>query len=213
MEAATRPPVGGRVSATNVTLGQLVRGAYGIQESQILGKPDWFDSARWDIEAQADGEIGTEQMQVMLQSLLTERFRLELQRGTTEVPVLALVVARNGHKLKSHPGECLTPPAGTCGGFRASNGRIQGDGVSMEPLAARLSRSLAETVQDRTGIAGAFDLTLEWTPDGPNAAPQPGADAPSIFTAVQEQLGLRLESQRGSVETYTVLRAERPTAN
>jgi uncharacterized protein (TIGR03435 family) len=110
--------------------------------------------------------------------------------------------------MKPNETPCAAATPEMCSMMRASNGLIEGEWVSMEMLATRLTRSLSQPVLDKTGISGRFDFKLEWTPDGADAG-----DKPSVFTAIQEQLGLRLESQRGPVDTFVVDRVEKPTSN
>jgi uncharacterized protein (TIGR03435 family) len=208
--SSINPKPGGRYSATNVTVFQLVRSSFGVQDFQIADAPDWFYSLRYDIEAKAVDEATTpDRLQAMVQTLLKERFRLSYRRETREGRVLALVVTKNSHKLKPVSGECVPAPAGgSCGSFRASNGRIEGPQVTMTQFAARLTRSLGQNVVDKSGLAGTFDLTLEWTPETDEQG-----DAPTVYTAIQEQLGLRLESSRGPVDTFVVEHVEKPTDN
>ena len=203
---------GSRFSSTNVTLMQMVRTAYGVQEFQVTGHPGWFESERFDIEAKIGVDAKEGDWQLMFQSLLADRFKLALHRESRETSVLALVVSRSGAKLTpADPSKCSTAP-NTCG-FRASPSEIIGGGVSMAQLATRLSRSLGRTVIDKTGITGNFDLTLKWTHEQ-NVPLGPGASAsPEIFAAIQDQLGLRLDSTRAPVEMLVIDHVERPSAN
>jgi uncharacterized protein (TIGR03435 family) len=213
-------PSKGRFSATNVTLMQLVRFAFQIQEFQVSGQPSWFTTERYDIEAKAPPDVSAEQAEVwqrMLQRLLADRFRLTYRIEQRDQSVFELVVSRGGHKLTQvQPSNCATSVPGECG-FLASAGRIRGSQVSMDALATRLSRSIARTVVNKTGVDGVFNLLLEWMPDSQLALrpDQPGPDpgGPSIFTALQEQLGLRLESANGSIPVYVIDRVERPSEN
>ena len=219
--SAVIPRPGGGLTATNVNLIQRLRFGFQSQEYQIAGQPNWATTRRYDIEARAGGnaaELPTDAWQPMLQNLLADRFKLAFHREQREVPIFELVVARNGHKLqKASLDDCVAPPAGPCGTFRASSQQIIGDRVSMDAFATRLSRSLGRTVTNETGIDGAFNLTLQWTPDAqltpqPDAPTQNGA-GPSIFTAMQEQLGLRLESAKGRTEVLVIDRVELPSDN
>jgi uncharacterized protein (TIGR03435 family) len=202
---------GDRFSSTNVTLSQMVRTAYGVQEFQIAGQPGWFDSERFDIEAKIGPDAKPGDWQLMFQSLLADRFKLVLHRELKEVSAFALVVAKSGSKLKlADPNKCSQATA--CG-FRASRSEIIGTKVTMDDLARRLSRSLGRMVIDKTDLKGNFDLTLQWTPEQ-NVPLGPGATAsPEIFAAIQDQLGLRLESTRAPVETLVIDHAERPSEN
>jgi uncharacterized protein (TIGR03435 family) len=131
---------------------------------------------------------------------------------------LRLVVSTARHKLqRATPDNCNAPPAGLCGTFRASSNQIIGDQVSMEAFATRLSRSLGRTVIDKTKLDGIYNLLLQWTPDAQlslqsDAPPHDGA-GPSIFTAMQQHLGLRLQSARGQVEVLVIDHVQRPSEN
>ena len=202
--------LGQRYTATNVTVVQLLRNAYGVQEFQIAGGPSWVGIDRFDIDATMAPGSKPGDWQPMLQTLLAERFKLTLRREPRQAPIYALVVAKNGHKLKpGDPAKC--PNTGGCG-FNASPTQIVGESVSMAQLAARLSRSIGIHVVDNTGVTGLFDLKLEWTIEDQFVGR--GATAsPTIFPAIQEQLGLRLESTRGPVDTLVIDRIEKPTEN
>lgn len=202
--------LGNRYIATNVTVIQMLRNAYGIQEFQIAGGPRWAGVDRFDIDATMAPGSKPGDWQPMLQTLLAERFKLTFHREPRQAPVYSLVVAKSGHKLT--PGDPKTcPNTGGCG-FNASPTQIVGESVSMTQLAARLSRSIGIHVVDNTGLNGLFDLKLEWTIEDQFVGR--GASAsPTIFPAIQEQLGLRLESTRGPVETLVIDRVEQPTEN
>lgn len=202
--------LGTRYTATNVTVVQLLRNAYGIQEFQIAGGPSWAGIDRFDIDATMAPGSKPGDWQPMLQTLLAERFRLTFHREQRQTSIYSLVVAKNGHKLTpGDPAKC--PNTGGCG-FNASPTQIVGESVSMGQLAARLSRSIGVHVVDNTGLKGLFDLKVEWTVEDQFVGR--GASAsPTIFPAIQEQLGLRLESTRGAVETVVIDRVEKPTEN
>ena len=202
--------LGSRYTATNVTVIQLLRNAYGIQEFQIAGGPSWVGIDRFDIDATMAPGGKPGDWQPMLQTLLADRFKLTFHREPRQASIYSLVVAKNGHKLTpGDPAKC--PNAGGCG-FNASPTQIVGESVSMAQLAARLSRSIGIHVVDNTGLNGLFDLKLEWTVEDQFVGR--GASAsPTIFPAIQEQLGLRLESTRGPVETLVIDRVEKPTEN
>lgn len=243
---------GGRFNAVNIPLVILIRSAYRLQDSQLVGYPEWVETARYDITAKADRDLprpnpdGPPSTQMlMLQSLLEERFKLKVHRETRDQPVYALMAAQSPARLgpnitKSNvdcqawrgadakgapppdpmkPGE--RPQCGTHMGF----GQIRGGARPMTLLASMLAQVVRRNVIDRTGLIGAFDFDLRWTPDTLPARP-PGTPAdqpirlngieidpngPSIFTAVQEQLGLKLEATRGPVDVLVVDHVERPT--
>jgi uncharacterized protein (TIGR03435 family) len=196
-------PNGGRFTATSMALKTLLGVAYDVREFQISGGPAWITSERFDIAATSDKPgATTRDVVMMLQTLLTERFKLALHRETRDSQVYGLVVADGGLKLKETPdGKELSLDGG--------GGRAIGTKVTMGLLSQFLSQQLARTVLDRTGVTGAYDLTLTWTPVDTN----PDNPGPSIFTAVEEQLGLKLQSQRGPVEFIVIDGVERPTPN
>jgi len=173
----------------------------------------------------------------MLQSLLADRFQLKLTRGTKDMPAYALVVAKNGAKLQAakpvdtQP-DALSGPGGHPHGpmMRMGRGEVTGQGVGLSFLASMLSQQLGRTVLDQTGLKGNYDFTLKWTPEQgggmmmagpgpggggppPDGAPPPDASGPSIFTALQEQLGLRLEPTKAPAEVLTIDHVERPSEN
>jgi uncharacterized protein (TIGR03435 family) len=204
---------GNRFSSTNVTISQLVRVAYGVQEFQIAGQPGWFDTDRFDVEARAAQDLKPEDWQPMLQNLLADRFKFAFHRERREAQTLVLVVAKNGPKLtRADSSKCDPAQPNSCGNFRASPTEIIGERVSMTQLATRLSRSIGRMVSDQTGLAGIFDLKLEWTRE--DAFNEPGASAsPAIFAALQDQLGLKLESKKEPVDTLVIDHVEKPSDN
>jgi uncharacterized protein (TIGR03435 family) len=237
-----RPGPGGGVSITNMTLKEMIVLAWRVQPFQISGGPPWLDSVHYDVTAKPEAKPQQAEIPLMLQSLLEDRFQLALHRETKELPVYALVVARKDGKLgpsftESTEGGC-TPfdpskppppikpgerPTLGCGGMMMGPGRLTAVGVPVANLVPGLSRLLGRTVVDKTGLAGKFDINLEWSPDDPAVqmplppgVPPPApavAGGPSIFTAFQEQLGLKLESQKGPVEILVIERAEKPSEN
>jgi bla regulator protein BlaR1 len=243
---------GGRFVAENVTPKFLLEEAYGVKDSQILGAPGWLDSERYDVEAKAEDSSADDkqkpgpeeqrtQLRLMLQSMLADRFKLTLHHETKELPVYALVVAKNGpklHETADTPGDSAPPgPMGPPGGttprgriMMNGRGELTVNGVALARFADVLSRQIGHIVVDKTGLTGNYDFTLKWTPDeGPgmmpggaggggdgrprDAAPPPDASGPTIFTALQEQLGLKLESQKGPVDSLVIDHVERPSEN
>ena len=223
--------------AANVTVNRLIQVAYGIKGFQVAGGPGWSGSDFFDITAKPPGPSKSDQLNLMLQSLLAERFQLVIKRGTREMPVYALVVARNGPKFKeadetapnlidvgrqgAADGVRPRPPA-----MRIRRGLLVAQEAVMPMLAFQLSNFLGRTVLDKTGLTGKYDLKLEWAPDEnqvamfqamgvPEGYGAPPADplGPSLFSALQEQLGLRLDSQQGPVEIFVIERIERPSPN
>jgi uncharacterized protein (TIGR03435 family) len=191
--------------ASNVTAMQLIRALYGFQDFQIIGLPGWANADRFDITARTPSGTTLDTARMMAQMLMAERFRLRTHRERKEGNVLALVVARGGLKISPAAPTRCDPPS-RCG-MNATPTRIESTGQSMEQLATRLSRSMAQNVVNRTGVEGIFDFTLEWTQEEQFRA---GASS-TIFTSLTDQLGLRLESQRAEVEVLVVDQIERPS--
>jgi uncharacterized protein (TIGR03435 family) len=232
---------GGRFTATNNTVRALILNAYGIQIPSLLqGGPGWIDSARYDVDARAGANAipaGTsnrilwEKTRLMLQTLLADRFKLSIRRATKEMPAYQLVVAKNGAKLEKSDRDCDASVT-ACHGFSGNPTRLSGSGVDMYDLALILSSYSDRPVIDRTGIQGLFDIKLQWNPfaarpqasaadDVPRSpaaeareGPRPDfASLPTLFDALERQLGLRLESHKGPVEIYVIDRVERPAEN
>jgi uncharacterized protein (TIGR03435 family) len=201
---------GRRVTGTASTLLDLITTAYGVKYEQVSGGPGWVDSDHYDIDAKAEGEgtLTKEQARQMLQTLLAERFQLKIHRETKEVPVYALVVGRNGPKLKETsadaPGNNFVRGSGAGLHMEATRG-------TMEQLARQLSNTAGRPVVDKTGLTGYYAYTLDWIPA--SRTPEPDSDTPSMLTAIQEQLGLKLERARGPIEMLLVDHAEKPSEN
>ena len=203
---------GGRLDLGGVTVKMLIEQAYRVSGYRIYGGPSWLDSARFSIVAKAAGEAANltlDDMRPMLQTLLEDRFQLVVHREEKELPLFRLVVSKNGPKFKGSTASGLPQS-------RMGRGRIADDKASLDTLAAQLGQQLGRFVANQTGLAGNFDFHMEWTPDpgenegGDSDSPRAGADGPSIFTALQEQLGLKLESGRGPVEVIVIDRLLKP---
>ena len=224
-----------RLTITNYPLRVLILRAYELQPFQIVGGPAWLDSDRWDILAKAPDNAPPAAARLMIQRLLEERFKLVARIETRELPIYALVPAqgdgRLGPRLRRRNLDCdaleaargrgngQSPVAGAtqpppCGAGGGSPGVLFGRGWTMERLARGLSGEAGRAVEDRTGLSGWFDFDLEFTPTfgSPDASALP-SERPSLFTALQEQLGLKLEPRRGPVEVFVIESAERPTEN
>jgi uncharacterized protein (TIGR03435 family) len=230
---------GGGLRTTGTTLKFLLTFAYDVRDFQISGGPSWINSDRFDILAKTERAAGSdstpvdprtmsdaqmktmqEQMRARLQALLAERFQLTLHRETKEQTVYALVVGKNGSKLPESDGKQSEGRRMMMG-----RGQVNGHGVPLSMLANVLSNQVGRPVIDRTGLTGNFDIKLEWTPDpgqagpfgplppGVDAPPPPDPNGPSLFTALGEQLGLRLESQKGPVEVLVIDKVEKPSEN
>ena len=214
---------GGGLTATGVTLKMLIGFAYGVFAYQLSGGPAWIGTERWDIEARTDGVQGRlprAQSDALLRALIEDRFQLKARRETKEMLFYALAAAKNLWILKAHSGSSEPSEA------RFGRGSATFSDFSMGRLAAYLAMQLGRPVIDRTGIHGSYDFSLEWTPapgeGGPEAiglparaeiSPPADSNGPSIFTALEEQLWLKLEPQKGPVDIIVIDHVERPSEN
>jgi uncharacterized protein (TIGR03435 family) len=220
---------GGQFVVTNTTLDALVRGVFEVQRHELVlgdGVPSWFASQRWDIVGKGppitDEAAQRPLLRTMMQNLLIERFKLVTRREARDTPVYALVLAhadrRPGPQMRPSSADCAallsafratgarqTPDSPVCG-LRNLRTRLWGTGVPLTELVRILSLRSGRPVVDATGLTGAFDLDVKFTPDDA-ADPAGGA---SLFTAVQEQLGLRLEPRRAPVNVLVIDSVERP---
>jgi uncharacterized protein (TIGR03435 family) len=189
-------------TATGFTLKRLVMQAFNLQDFQVTGGPPWFDKERWDLTGKAPDGINTkpEVLRGMLQTLLADRFHLTTHLASKQMTVLALYVNKGGSKLKQSapdsPNSIMT-----------ARGHLAGKNQSVADMARMIAGQLGEQVVDKTRLTGRFDYDLTWEPD-----PAKG-DGPSIYTAAQEQLGLKFEPEKAPVEILVVDRADRPTDN
>lgn len=246
---------GGRYMASGVNAKMLIMQAYDVRDYQISGGPGWLASDRYDVNAKAETpNLDRETMKVLLQSLLAERFKLQVHRETKELPIYALVVGKGEPRLRKSEDQPelknsdtppKAPPAGQPttldravvqgpGGsipksammFRMGRGQLSAQRSTLAALAMQLASTLGRPVVDKTGLTGYYDFDLQWTPDETqggvgmfgekmpaDSAPAGESTGPSIFTALQEQLGLKLESQKGPVEILVIERIEKPTEN
>ncbi len=187
----------GLLTYTNFTLRRLISNAYEVTEGQIVG-PAWISDNLYHIHARLPAGGNKSDVPAMLQAMLAERFKLVVEREKKKMPVYALVIAKGGHKMK--------PVVNSDGGYGGGIRRIDGRGVTMATLAKLLSSRVTDRpVVDSTGLSEKFAFRLEW-------APEP--DDPSVYLAVQEQLGLRLDPRRMLIQVITVTHADRnPTEN
>ena len=239
---------GGRYTAINNRARELIMRAYNLQDQQLIGAPDWISSERFDIVAKAESEFdppesrdAPTQVQLMIRSLLADRFKLKVHREPREVDVYALVPMRQDGRL----GPELKPSTADCEAIRAARrkgdpppeppkpgerlqcgawvgaGELNAGGQPLLELVSLLASTVGRSVVDRTGLKGTYDIHLKWTPDFVRQRP-PGEtvringiefdpSGPSIFTALQEQLGLKLESERGIVDALVIDHIERPS--
>jgi uncharacterized protein (TIGR03435 family) len=199
---------GGRLSTTNTPLKMLIGYAYDAN-NRIMGGPNWLDSATFNIEAKADsatpfpsGPDGEARMRLMLQSLLSERFKLSVHWDNKDEQIYELVIAKGGPKLKEPDATAKTPR------MQVASGHFIGTSEPLSLLARNLSQRLGRSVVDKTGLTGNYDFELTYTPDpGQNGVVgQPVADpnSPSIFVALEEQLGLKLQATKARVQVLVI---------
>jgi uncharacterized protein (TIGR03435 family) len=210
-----------------VTLRVLLRSAYQLPMS---GGPDWLSTDRFDLETKPSGHPTDAQRPLMWRKLLADRFNLIVHIDARLAPVYAVVLARSDGTLgpQIRPSVCAgkdsapipgpldpkQPPPLPCGALRSRPGTLVARWVTMAELATQmLSLMLGHKVVDRTGLMGRYDLNAEWTPAPGPPGPQAFGVGPATFTAIEEQLGLKLESEQGSVDTLVIDRAERPITN
>lgn len=226
----------GRFQVANLTLRRLIVVAYKVKDFQLSGGPGWISSERYDIDAKTDGANGADAMLLMLQTLLEDRFRLRVHHETRVGAVYELTIAKNGSKLdqancvpfdpNNLPKQTALSPSerrSQCGGISRRVGELDGDGMTIEDasgpafqsLAGQFSLILDRPVINRTGLSGLFEVHLRWNSDSEvNRGTSPDSPAgPSIFTAVQEQLGLKLEAGKGPVDSLVIDSVERASEN
>lgn len=222
------------VTVRNAALLMIIRGAYGMFTSldeKFIGVPDWAKTTKYDIDAKVDPSdldrlhsLTRAERDAMLQGLLADRFQLRVHSEMREQAIYALTFAKGGSKLRrAKPGDSYDkglkdPDNGVTGaGVVIRTPRsIAAQAITVSNLVVMLTQIVGRTVEDRTGLAGNYDLTLNWTPDALTSSDSaaPGNDnGPSIFTALQEQLGLKLESTKGPVPVLVIDHVERPTEN
>jgi uncharacterized protein (TIGR03435 family) len=216
---------GGRVSMGGVTVKALIQQAYGVREFQIVGGPSWIGSDRYDITAKPEGATDQDHVKLMLQTLLKQRFELQFHRETKELPTYALVIGKGGAKFLATKhaqmeGDGSDKPKGTRMRMMG-RGKFEIEGAPLAALANQLGQVLGQSVIDKTELAGNYDFSLEFTPDenGPGMMREPGGERPpategvSIFTALQDQLGLKLEATKGPVEILVIDGVQKASEN
>ena len=222
---------GGGMNMVNASVKQLITFAYDVRESQLVSGPNWLESQRYDIIAKpppAEGptdprqmtndqrETLQRQMRERVRNLLADRFQLTIHKETKDIPIYALVLGKNGSKIQPSKEQ-----QGPRHGMQVRRGQMNAEGATLQMLANALSNITGRPVIDRTGLKGNFDFKFEWTPENgaltPGAPGEPGSQVdlsgPTIFTAVQDQLGLKLESEKGPVEMIVIDRLEKASAN
>jgi uncharacterized protein (TIGR03435 family) len=199
------------VRYSNATLKLLIAIAYRLDSRLIQGGPAWLDEQPYDLAARLPAGTSKDLVPSMLQTLLAERFKLAVHRETKEQRAYFLVVGKNGTKLKAAQKteeQDVQHVRGDHPAAQILRGSMIGHSLALGPFASSLAHVLGTQVVDRTGLPGTFDINLTWTPED---SPETG---PSLFTAIQEQLGLKLEPGKAPVEVLLVDRAERtPTGN
>jgi uncharacterized protein (TIGR03435 family) len=232
------PPDGDGIMITQMSLQSMLLYAYNIQSNDLLiGVPAWAKSDQYDLQAKvADSDVGEfhkltdAQRRLMLQALLTDSFKMQIRSEPKEVGLYALVVNKNGPKMREvKPGDPHQDApkdrdgAPIRGMLLYSNvpGQMTGQEVPMGTFARGISGLAGRQVVDETGLTGIYDLTLKWTPEqrseslpsGPSTAPSPATSGPSIFSALEEQLGLKLESRKSLIPVLVIDHVERPSPN
>jgi uncharacterized protein (TIGR03435 family) len=191
------------ISFRGITLKDLICWSYSMRSYEVFG-PASLTEERYDIVAKATGPAPDDQLRLMARSLLAERFKLEAHMETRSIPAYEIVVGKNGARLHE------VTPDGTARVTPGARG-ISAKQVSMGRFAELLSNKLDRPVVDKTGLTGVFDISLQWTPDAGTApADDPG---PSVFTAIQEQLGLKLEAHKDTIPTLVIDHVEKPSEN
>jgi uncharacterized protein (TIGR03435 family) len=209
---------GSRFVATALPLRPLIMEAYRVRDFQILGGPNWINDDPWDIEAKAAPDVvltWTESenpylagpLARMLQSLIEDRFRLRFHREAKQLSVYELTIARGGPKLKASADQTTTRVSET----KLGRGFVEVPGQPFRNFVYFLGRQLDRPLIDKTDLQGLYDVTLQWTPEPTEATRTP--DFPTLFTAIQEQLGLKLESGKGAVDMFVIDSVQRPSEN
>jgi uncharacterized protein (TIGR03435 family) len=213
---------GRRLKIINQPLSQLISFSYGVQAKQIVGLPPWADTDKYDIDAEPDGEgmPNDKQWKGMIAKMMTERFKLTFHRDKKELPVYVLSVAKSGPKLTKNEGDPNGLPALF---FRGRPGDLGVRNATMDDFTGLMqSVVLDRPVVDQTALAGRWDFTLNWTPDdsqfgGMGAKIPPPTDAtnppPNLYTAIQEQIGLKLEATRAPADVIVIDHVEKPSEN
>jgi uncharacterized protein (TIGR03435 family) len=213
----------GRYRATNIPIGDLLRDTYDIKDFELIGAPDWLDTERYDIEATLENPVKRGDMGPLIQALLEDRFKLEVHGEARETAVYFLVPAKGGTKLKV--GRTCTPPergasivrgrdySNNCGFMVGNDSALRATSITVTALTDRLSGIVKRRVLDKTGFTAPFDVNLNWRPEGVEVGDPAFANLPSIFVALEEELGLKLESGRAPIDVLVIDHIERPSEN
>ena len=201
--------------SANVPVRSLIMSAYGVfMVEQISGLPGWGETEQFDVEAKMDsdtlaayGKLSKEerdkQVKAMLQALLAERFSLKIRREAKQLPVYALVIAKGGPKLKESTADAQT-------GYTVSGSSLKGEGIEIGTMAISLENNVGRLIVDKTGLTGKYAIDLKWSME---ESPSSSDQGPSIFTALQDQLGLKLESTKAPVDTIVIEHLDKPSEN
>lgn len=204
----------GKLTLGNASLSDCIKFAWGLVSDSQLAGPDWIKdkNVRFDITGQAPPGTTRSQAQIMLRTLLAERLKLAMHTEKKELAYLALVPAKNGPKMQP-----AKPDAPTTTGFQRA-GNIAHNAMGLDLLVRLLSRFTGETVIDQTGLRDTWEVRLQWAPESKNPVPVPGGavetpDGPSLYSAIQDQLGLRLLPRKGPVDVWVVDHADKIPAD
>ncbi len=217
---------GGRFAGENISLKFLITTAWTLKESQLSGLPGWADSEKYDIQAKTEGTLSEDQTFAMLRTLLADRFKMTSHWVTKKQSVFALVIAKGGVKLlPSKEGSCVVASADHapvqpgekapdyCGTYFARGGQVDGHRILISQLMVALGSQLDYPLIDKTGLKGAYDVHFTWNPDDTVTDGADNSAGASIFTSLQEQLGLRLDSTKGPVKVLVIDNIEKPSEN
>ena len=219
-----QPPGNQSYEVIGMPLRPIITVAYTVTDRQISGGPDWINTDRWNIEAKAERRGTNDELHAALARLLEDRFKLRVRHETRDQPVYILTVDKKGPKMAVHDSADLVHEPFTVG-FQNGELSVTGHNVAMDFLAFSLSRRLDRNVLDRTGLAEHYDVDFHYVPDlpagtgGRGEGPTPingqpvSVDGPNIFTALREQLGLRLEKGIGPVDYLVIEHVEKPSEN
>jgi bla regulator protein blaR1 len=207
----------------------IFEGFGGINQNQVIGEPPWSTADGFDIEAKvAAVDVPTlarmtfEQRRTMFQQILADRFKLVAHHETRELPIYQLMIGKNSSRLKESAPDDPASTTPRRKGMMFGPGKVTVTDGSLSMFITALSRQLGRTIVDKSGLTGNYDFTLEWAPEGPapppaggppSGAAPPDQSGPDIFTAIQEQLGLKLESTKGPVDVLVIDHIEKPSAN
>jgi uncharacterized protein (TIGR03435 family) len=216
---------GGRFTSSNASLWMLIHYAFQLQPYQIPDLPKSIKSEHYDVDAKpAEADANFDNIPLRLQGLLEDRFQLKYHWETRELPIYSLVIIKSG-KLRASilKSDCPPPLANPewlpkdapCGGLENSSGHTKGYNLTAGDLAANLSWLLSKPISDKTNLAGRYDVELRWTPESVEMRSDASSEheAPNVFTAIQEQLGLKLQPARGPVRVFVIDHVEEPSGN